>query len=232
MGKVFKNKKCSVCGEYKSCVEVWGKLYCRGCYAKKPKRGYGHSGMIERVGFVVPTKLPIEQGLKLVMVKKSNPIFTNLYLRHYPKSKGIVGRQLNYLIERNGEILGIIGANSPPLGYKKFEEVFGKSYEKNCLNNNVFCLIKREKNLGTKVLKVFREMVKIDYEKKYDDELKGLVTFVEPPRIGAVYRADNWKYLGLTKGITVKRRGSLGEWVNKQYGKGSKKLIFVYVYKC
>jgi len=54
----------------------------------------------------------------------------------------------------------------------------------------------------------------------------GIVTFVEPPRTGSVYKADNWDYLGKTQGKKCSRRGNHGKWINKEWGEGTKKLIF------
>lgn len=228
MGKVFLNKICDVCGKRGKVIETWGKKYCRPCWDKKPKRGHGHSGMIKDRGFAFSDTLPFDKGLRLVPVRKGDRVFSNLYLRHYPESKGIVGRQCNYLIHENGSVVGIIGANSPPLGFKKFETIFGVGKEKQFLNNNVFRLIKQKKNLGTQVLRLFRKKVKANYFKKYGDKLLGLITFVEPPRDGAIYKADNWQFLGMTQGKRCTRRGDHGKWINKEWSTGTSKLIFSY----
>lgn len=227
MGKVFKNKKCEICGKVGKVIETWGHMYCKKCWDKKPKKGDGHSGMIKQEGIFNQAFLPFPDELKLERCKKSNPYFATLYLNHYPKSKGIVGRQVNYLIKRNGILIGIIGANSPPLNFLKFRRFFNVKDELNFLNNNVYCLIVHEKNLGTKVLKLFRNKLKKDYYEKYGDKLIGLITFVEPPRTGAMYKADNWIYLGMTEGKHCSRSGSLGKWINKEWSIGTKKHIFV-----
>lgn len=177
-----------------------------------------------------------DEPLSLKQVAKSNRLFVKWFIEHYPKSKGIVGRTLNFLIYSYGKPIGIIGFASPPLNYKKFNIYFkldetNKSSEnaKLFLNNNVFRIIHTEKNLATKVLKMARKIVFDIYKEKYNQELLGLVTFVEPPRTGALYKADNWDYLGETEGIEVKRRGE--DWTNKQYIKGVSKLIYGYTYK-
>ncbi|MCX6706145.1 MAG: DUF4338 domain-containing protein [Candidatus Woesebacteria bacterium] len=228
MGKVFLNKPCDVCGKVGKIIESWGKKYCRECWDKKPKKlGKGHSGMVGMDKLTIQGEMFQKSGLNLEKTKKGNKIFATLYLTHYPESKGIVGRQCNYFVKQDGEIIGIIGGNSPPLNYKKFNEFFGKDYnENNWLNNNVFRLIKTERNLGTKVLKMFRYRVKEDYEKQYKHKLIGLITFVEPPRTGAMYKADNWTFLGETQGMKCSRRGDHGKWINKEWGKGTKKLVF------
>lgn len=161
-------------------------------------------------------------------------MYVKWFIEHYPKSKGIVGRQLNYLIYNNGSPIGIIGFASPPLNYKLFHQFFNlqdkpSENAKYYLNNNVFRIIITEKNIGTKILKIARNLVYKDYISNYNTQLLGLITFVEPPRTGAMYKADNWTYLGETQGIEVKRRGN--NWINKQYCKGIKKLIFGYKYK-
>jgi hypothetical protein len=173
--------------------------------------------------------------LNLIKVKKSNPLYVKWFIEHYPQSKGIVGRQLNFLIYSFGKPIGIIGFASPPLNYKIFNNYFNldtnnKNGEnaKKYLNNNVFRIVYSHKNYGTKILKIARHTVYNLYYEHYKDKLLGLVTFVEPPRTGAIYKADNWTYLGNTEGIEVKRRGE--DWTEKQYFKGVQKLIFGYKY--
>jgi len=227
VGKVFKNKKCDSCDLIGQVIETWGRKYCKKCWDSKPKRGGGNSGMVPMKDLVFQDGFAFESGLHLQRTRKGEKLFATLYLTHYPESKGIVGRQVNYYIVIDGKTVGIVGGNSPPLRYLKFNNYFGEKYsEKNWLNNNVFRLIEREKNLGTQVLKLFRRCAKQDYEERYGDILVGLVTFVEPPRTGAVYKADNWDSLGITQGKRCFRRGDHGKWINKEWGLGTKKLIF------
>jgi len=222
--------KCSICDKDGKIIHAWGKDYCKECYDKRPKKGKGNSGMLKDEH--IDNKLMQQcfaDGLWLQKVRKGNKIFASLYLEHYPKSKGIVGRQVNYLVWNNNQIVGIIGGNSPPLNYKKFREYYKTEHEKCFLNNNVFRIIRSKKNQATQVLKLFRNTIKEDYKEKYGNELIGLITFVEPPRTGGIYKADNWDYLGMTQGITVTRRGDNDKWMNKEYSKGTKKHIFAKV---
>lgn len=129
-----------------------------------------------------------------------------------------------------GKPIGIIGGASPPRNYKLFRKFFNTNSDLSFLNNNVYRLIETPiKNCGTQVLKQFRLRVYNDYKIKYDTTLAGLVTFVEPPRTGAVYKADNWVYLGETQGVEVRRRGV--NWMEKTYSIGIKKHIYAYKYK-
>lgn len=244
-----KVKNCCICGN-KGKYNYWGRYYCKDCLLKYLKKdaetssdnsSNGHSGMIalnsEELKVSLSQLYLFEQSSNypiLIRVPKGNKLFATLYLFHYPQSKGIVGRSLNYIIVYKNKIAGIIGANSPPYSVKAINEFFGINKEnreqklRQILNNNIFKLIYHEKNLGTKVLKIFRETIKKDYKEKYGDDLIGLVTFVEPPLTGAVYKADNWIYLGMTKGFGVIRRGK--NWFDKNWVKKTQKHIFAYKY--
>lgn len=227
MGKVYQNKKCDICNFSGKVIETFGKKYCKPCWDKKPKKGNGHSGMLN-YGLRPETPLPfyVGSGLELERTTKGNKLYSTLYLEHYPKSKGILGRQLNYFIKKDGKVIGIIGVNSPPLNYKKFRQYFNTDNEKLFVSNNVFRIVESEPNIASKILKIFRYRVKKDYFEKYGDKLLGIVTFVEPPRTGTIYRASGWDCLGETQGIHVSRQGSHGKWLNKEYSKGTKKIIF------
>ena len=232
MEKLSQNKECDVCHTIGKVIETFGKKYCKNCYDAKPKRGNGNSGMIKLSELNFQRSLFFETGLHLEKTTKGNKEYATIYLNHYPGSLGIVGRQLNYFVKDGDETIGIIGCNSPPLNYKLFNAYFGNKYtELNWVNNNVFRLLRHNKNLGTRVLKLFRQTILIDYKKFYNDDLIGIITFVEPPRTGAMYKADNWNFLGETQGKKCQRRGDHGKWVNKEWTTGTKKLIFAKILK-
>jgi len=186
--------------------------------------GNGNSGLSQSR----QEELVFSCGLELRRVPKSDKTFGRLFFSHYLGSKGIPGRSICYLVEYHGEIAGIIGYNSPPKNYGVFNDFFGPGMENHFLINNVFRLINNEKNLATRVLSLSRRMVKIAYESKFREALIGLVTFVEPPRTGALYKADNWSYLGMSQGKRMKR--DPGSW-EKIFMDGQKKLIFGYRYR-
>lgn len=225
------NGACYKCNKDKKTISTFGKNICLECLEKRKTGRKGHSGMIYNNQINHLNYCNLSTELKLFKVPKSHPLFVKWYIEHYPKSKGIVGRQLNYLIYYNGKPVGIISAVSPPLNYKKFREYFNTSDEKQFVNNGVFRIVYSPKaNFATQVLKLFRKTIKKDYLKKYKNELKGIITFVEKPRTGGIYKADNWDFIGETKGIEVKRRGN--DWLNKTYTKTDNiKLIFGYKYK-
>lgn len=161
-------------------------------------------------------------GIYLERVKKSNSLFGKLFSEHYPGSLGIPGRSLLYLIFENQKAIGIISANSPPSNYKVFRQYFKTENDNSFMNNNVFRLLENRRNLGTQILALFRRQIQIDHMEKFNTKLIGLVTFVEPPRTGAVYKADNWEFLGITQGKRM-RRGKSWE---KEFADGTQKYIF------
>lgn len=200
--------------------------------------GKGHSGMLpfktkEQLTKALSQTFLLPQSFKyptLVQVPKGDKLFATLYLSHYPESKGIVGRSINYLVIWQNKIVGIIGGNSPPYSVKAIDEFFGITKENRndvlvkFLNNEVYRIIHSAKNLATMTLKSFRKQLKKDYREKYGDELIGLITFVEPPRTGAIYKADNWTFLGMTKGYGTTRRGK--RWFDRRWIRKTPKLIF------
>lgn len=221
---------CYKCEEDKKTVKTFGKDICLDCLEKRKTGRKGHSGMIYHPETKPSDYCNLSTGISLLKVKKSHPLFVKWYIEHYPKSKGIVGRQLNYLIYFEGSPVGIISAVSPPLNYKLFRKFFNVTDDKAFVNNGVFRIVRSpKKNFATQVLKVFRLRIKADYLDVYGDNLLGIITFVEPPRNGGIYLADNWLKLGKTQGVEVRRRGT--DWINKTYSKtGNKKWIFAYKY--
>jgi hypothetical protein len=56
-------------------------------------------------------------------------------------------------------------------------------------------------NAGTQVLSQLRKIAPTEWQKKYGDDLKYLITFVGGGNNGAVYLADNWEIVGYTAGL-------------------------------
>lgn len=238
-GKESYLKICCKCGKETKCFRHWGKYYCEKCLMETS--GKGHSGMIAMPeewvqGQLQQVHMIPKSYLRPVLqrVPKGDKLFASLYLSHYPKSKGIVGRTINYLIIFKGHVVGIIGGNSPPYAIKAVDEFFGITKENRgdmlvqFFNNEVFRIIHSYPNLATMILKEFRHQVRQDYMSRYNCPLIGLITFVEPPRTGAIYKADNWTSLGKTKGFSTKRRGK--RWQKRTWGKTIPKFIFGYKY--
>lgn len=229
-----RTKPCFVCGK-EGKYGVFKRYYCEECYAKRPHRGHGSGGMIalseEELQYELNTDRPFHSKPYFLKVPKGHKVFASLFLSHYPESKGIVGRSINYLILYKNRIVGIIGLMNPPYAIELVDNYFGINKDnrnaKNLeiANNHVFRLVSNEPNLASRCLRLLRKVGVKDWQYKYGVVLKGLLTFVEPPRNGICYLADNWKYLGMTKGFGTTQRSN--RWENRKWVKKSKKHIFV-----
>lgn len=170
--------------------------------------------------------------LKLQRCSRGHPLYQQFRDRHYVANKGAVGQQLHYLIWLDKECVGIISAGSAAYAVKSRDEYFGitKDNRKVALNgivdNTVFRLEKNVKNLGTQVLKLFRETVQRDWYDKYGVKVCGFETFVveEPWRKGSMYKADNWDFVGETSGSTKFHLHGIEKSFERQ--KTCKKLVF------
>ena len=222
--KEFLAHQCSKCGAEGRLHSAFGRLICTSCKNDRPNKMTGNSGMYDRP----QEEMCFVDGLFLERVSKSNGMFGSLFFSHYPESKGIVGRALCYLVYLDKKAIGIIGCSSPPKNYLKFKEFFDGADEKQYVVNNVFRLIRNDKNLATKVLKIFRNLARKDYANEYKETLLGMATFVEPPRTGTIYKADNWKFIGMTEGIRMRRNKETWE---KTYEKGVSKYIYAIKYR-
>ena len=148
--------------------------------------------------------------LKLIETDSEREIAKSIVEQHhsYVPTYKSVGRRIDWLILVDGEIKGMIGIGSstyPPckdilnkldLSKAEYRDIFNS-----IANNWRFCVTESIPNLGTRVLKVLRHHAPIEWNKKYGDELKYLITFVGGGHNGAVYKADNWEQIGETAGL-------------------------------
>lgn len=156
--------------------------------------------------------------LKLILTEKDKNTAKNIVENHHsyvPTFKS-VGRRLDWLIFVDNEVKGMIGVGSstyPPckdvlkklnINKEEYKKIFN-----NIANNWRFCMTEKIKNVGTMVLKQLREQAPIEWEKKYGDKLKYLITFVGGGHDGAVYKADNWEVIGETSGLPTHKSVSM-----------------------
>lgn len=170
--------------------------------------------------------------VKLVRCKRTHPDYQSIRNRHYVENHGAVGQQLHYLIYLEGELVGIISGGSAAYAVGSRDNYFGitKENRKVALNgiidNTVFRLEKNLPNLGTQILSMWRKQAAKDWEEKYGVRVCGFETFVveESFRKGSMYKADNWDFVGETKGSTKFHQHG----VRKQFERRQveKKLVF------
>ena len=162
----------------------------------------------------------------------------------YVPTISTVGRSLKWLIYDDADLYTILGAISlgsstyPPckdfLRYLNITKFEYKKIFNQFANNNRFCLCVKRKNLGTQVLKELRHQAPIEWKKKYNNDLKYLITFVGGGHHGAIYKADNWTHIGFTSGLpshkSISMKWDTGTKLKQNFVKPTgenKKMIFI-----
>ena len=167
--------------------------------------------------------------LKLEPIKRTNPRILADMAVHYSKPGGFVGRNICYAITYAGVYYGALVGGSSTLhliGRDPFfaigspnesEIVVPKKVVLRGIVNNIFFHIEKiggrypVRNMVTKVLRMFRERVVVDWQAKYGDTVTGFESLIELPRTGEAYKRDGWEEVGITKGNTCKRVSSKGK---------------------
>lgn len=184
---------------------------------------------------------PLARGYKRIIMQliecsRTNPLYKQIRDRHYVENKGCIGRQIHYLIYEGNGILeqpvGIISGASAVWACKPRDDFFDINRDNRIkkigliINNVVFRLEKNEKNLATKILSIWRKQIIKDWNIKYGETAIGFETFVfGENRTGALYKADNWVYVGETKGSAkYKPHGA--------YSKGERKKVPIKLIYC
>lgn len=146
--------------------------------------------------------------------------------------RGHHGQQVHFLIWYRGEKVGVISGGSAVYATGVRDAFFGinQNNREQVLNgvidNTVFRLEKPERNLATRCLSLWRRTVIGYWEYMYGIRPYGFETFVlredlgdGRQRVGSLYRADNWTFVGETSGSTKNHIG-VGLTGGKE-GKGS-----------
>lgn len=150
--------------------------------------------------------------IRLELASKSDPDIQRYMSIHYSHPKGFVGRQIIYRIWVDDVPCGAIAGGSATQHLPNRDEFFGDAFQLQRVINNTFYHLENttaDKNVGTKVLKLWRRQIVKDWQAIYQSPVIGFETLVELPRSGALYKADNWTLVGTTKGYTCKRVGGV-----------------------
>ena len=174
--------------------------------------------------------------IALQLCKRSDAEYQAIRSRHYIPNKGAVGQQLHYLVKINDgngyRTIGIISAGSSAYAVGCRDNYFGITKDNrnvalnSVVDNTVFRLEEHFPNLGTQVLSMWRKRVQDDWFKKYGVKVAGFETFIieNEQRKGAMYKADNWDFVGETSGNTKEHSHGIG---NKgQRKEVCKKLVY------
>lgn len=166
--------------------------------------------------------------IELEFCKRTDPRYVAMRDRHYIPNKGNHGQQLHFLIYRDGVQVGIISGGSCVWCVAPRDRFFGipadkeeraSLYLSSIVNNTVFRMEVSEPNLGTRVLALWRRTMQELWPEIYGVPIIGFETFIiearnhrgeRQDRVGSMYKADNWTYVGKTVGKTKTHSTAMG----------------------
>jgi hypothetical protein len=168
----------------------------------------------------------MNRDIKLEFCKRTDDRYQEIRNRHYIPNSGTHGQQIHFLIHYQGKIVGIISGASSVYAVESRDKFFNipkdkdikqKYYLPAIINNVVFRLEYHEKNLATQVVAKFRRVIASLWEEIYNVPVIGFETFVieTDTRKGTLYKADNWSFVGYTKGSTKKHSKGLKNATNR-----------------
>ena len=137
---------------------------------------------------------------------------TNHYLGSLPK----IGNTIWYVASLQGEWLALLSFSAAALKCAARDRWIGWGFRHQfdrlnlVANNSRFLILPdcHHKNLASRVLSLCRKRIQADWLARFGYPLLLLETFVDPTRYhGTLYRADNWRLLGHTKGYQRTRTG-------------------------
>jgi hypothetical protein len=135
--------------------------------------------------------------------------------QHYLKSGQLVGEQLRYVAEFDGQWLALLSWSAGSYHLADRDDWIGWSAEQRCrrlpfvVNNSRFLILDEVDcpNLASRVLKLCLQRLSVDWASAYGHELLAAESFVDPQLFrGTAYLASGWQKLGKTKGYSRVRR--------------------------
>lgn len=131
--------------------------------------------------------------------------------RHYLGNANLVGRQLRYVAELDGQWVALLGWNVAAYHLKGREAWIGWSLEQRLKrrkfvvqNSRYLLLVERGAypNLASRVLALCTQRLSQDWEKAFGHPVLVVESFVDPQRFsGSCYRAAGWDRVGATQGF-------------------------------
>ena len=163
--------------------------------------------------------------IRIAETKEDKKIADTIVMQYhsYVSSPRTVGRCLKYIIRYQDRDVGTfwIGSGFKPtpksilthfnMSQSQFDNIFNE-----VADNKRFCMAERIPNLGTQILKAIRNRAKQDWQFKYGNNLRAIVTTIGADKNGAVYLADNWKMIGETAGLPANRKSVSMKWDDKE----------------
>ncbi|MGO8698034.1 MAG: ISAs1 family transposase [Limisphaerales bacterium] len=156
-------------------------------------------------------------GVQLRLIKPGEQErFDQLIIQeHYLKNAQLVGEQLRYVAEYDGQWVGLMAWSAGAYKLKAREEWIGWSPAQKkrrlplVVNHSRFLILKdfHVPNLASRLMKRCLQRLSQDWAGGYGHEVLIAETFVDPQHfLGTCYKASGWSLLGKTQGYKRSRR--------------------------
>jgi hypothetical protein len=135
---------------------------------------------------------------------------------HYLGALPKISETLWYVVTYADQWVAILSFSAAALKCSARDRWIGWSFRhqydrlKLVTNNSRFLILPRfhVPNLASRVLSLSRKRLPTDWQASFGHPILLIETFVDPKRFrGTIYRADNWMYVGATKGFSRTRDG-------------------------
>lgn len=153
--------------------------------------------------------------LRLIGVEEQERFDQLIVQEHYLKNAQLVGEQLRYVAEYEGQWVGLMAWSAGAFKLKAREEWIGWSAPQKkrrlplVVNNSRFLILKNfhVPNLASRLMKGCLQRLSQDWAGAYGHEVLIAETFVDPQHFsGTCYKASGWTLLGKTQGYKRSRR--------------------------
>jgi hypothetical protein len=161
-----------------------------------------------------PDLSPAEQDLldhvtvRLIRPEERAAFDALLIKEHYLKNADLVGEQLRYVAEHEGQWVALLTWNAAAFNLRERERWIGwtppqkKRRLSLVVNNSRFVVRIRVPNLASRVMKLCLERVSSDWLRTYNHEVLVAESFVDSQLFrGTCYKASGWTLLGQTQGF-------------------------------
>jgi len=148
--------------------------------------------------------------------KDEHPRWTRLVDRYHYLSSRLVGHQLRYVAELDGEWMALLSVGEASTHLEDRDRHIGwdnlqRGRRLRLIGQNTRFVILFDKaqhpNLASRILGLLHRRVSEDWLSRYGQPLVALETFVDPAYFrGTCYKASGWMALGRTKGYGRVRR--------------------------